>query len=133
MGFDLDQEMDKLAQLVALRADRKRGMPRNLRVVAESEQEPPRTVGTAEPACLPDWTTFAPIDVSPRARTMHEVMLIANTYNWQIAVRHFLVTKGVAYLSDLTDPQLDDLLDRMRGYVDAAETGSSLADCLPAT
>ncbi|UNK43438.1 hypothetical protein MNO14_04970 [Luteimonas sp. S4-F44] len=63
---------------------------------------------------------------------MHEIMHIANAYNWQIAVRHFLVTKGVRYLSDLTDPQLDDLLSRMHGYVDAAETGASLPDCLPA-
>lgn len=59
-------------------------------------------------------------------------MVIANTYGWQIAVTHFLMTRGVPYLSDLTDPQLEDLLDRMRGYVDAAETGSSLPDCLPA-
>ena len=89
--------------------------------------------GTTEPAALPDWTVIQPIDVSARARKMHEVMMIANANNWQIAITHFLMTKGVPYLSDLSDPQLDDLLDRMRGYVDAAETGSSLEDCLPAT
>lgn len=62
---------------------------------------------------------------------MHKIMVIANTYSWQIAITHFLITKGVPYLSDLTDPQLDDLLGRMHGYVDAVETGASLTD-LPA-
>lgn len=41
--------------------------------------------------------------------------------------------KGVPYLSDLSDPQLDDLLGRMNGYVDAAEIGASLTDYLPAS
>ena len=59
-------------------------------------------------------------------------MVIANQYGWQIAVTHFLLTKGVPYLSDLSDPQLDDLLNRMDGYVDAAEVGASLEGCLPA-
>jgi hypothetical protein len=63
---------------------------------------------------------------------MHAIMSIANSYGWQIAVTHFLMLKGVPYMSELTEPQLDDLLERMRGYVDAAETGCSLADCLPA-
>jgi len=62
---------------------------------------------------------------------MHKIMVIANTHSWQIAVTHFLMTKGVPYLSDLSDPQLDDLLDRMQGYVDAAETGASLDEALP--
>lgn len=130
--FDLDQEMDKLAQLIALRAQRKMGQPRSLRVVGKSEPENQLSAASAEQPSLPDWTTFAPIDVSDRARKMHEIMVIANSYNWQIAITHFLMTKGVPYLSDLSDPQLDDLLDRMHGYVDAAETGSSLANCLPA-
>lgn len=85
------------------------------------------------PAALPDWTTFAPIDVSDRARKMHSIMAIANAHGWQIAVTHFLLTKSVPYLSDLTDPQIDDLLDRMHGYVDAAETGCSLEHYLPAS
>jgi len=130
--FDLDQEMDKLAQLVALRAQRKMGQPRNLQVVGESVPEDQPSAASAEPPSLPDWTTFSPIDVSDRARKMHQIMVIANSYNWQIAITHFLMTKGAPYLSDLSDPQLDDLLDRMLGYVDAAETGSSLAHCLPA-
>lgn len=89
--------------------------------------------GTTEPGALPDWTTFKPIDVSERARKAHEIMAIANAYSWQIAITHFLLTKGVPYLSDLTDPQLDDLLDRMHGYVDAAEMGASPPNCLPAS
>ena len=90
------------------------------------------TIPEPEPPALPDWTTHAPIDISERAQKMHEIAMIANGYGWQIAITHFLRTKGVPYMSDLTDPQLDDLLGRMHGFVDAAETGCSLADCLPA-
>ncbi|KRG65191.1 hypothetical protein ABB26_05140 [Stenotrophomonas humi] len=64
---------------------------------------------------------------------MHKIMVIANTHGWQIAVTHFLMTKGVPYLSDLTEPQLDDLLDRMHGYVDAAEIGACMHDAMPVT
>ena len=130
--LDLDHEMEKLAQLVALRAHRKLGMPRDLRLVEAESAPPARGDAPIERPALPDWTTFQPIDVSERARKMHTIMTIAHTYNWQIAITHFLLTKGVPYLSDLSDPQLDDLLDRMHGYVDAAETGASLPDCLPA-
>jgi len=63
---------------------------------------------------------------------MRAVVRIADTHNWKSAITHFLEMKGVQYMSDLTDPQLEDLLDRMHGYVDAAEMGASLADCLPA-
>lgn len=73
-----------------------------------------------------------PVDMSPRAQKMRAIVRIANIYGWHEAITHFLDTKGVPYLSDLTLPQLDDLLARMNGYVDAAETGCSLADCLPA-
>lgn len=64
---------------------------------------------------------------------MHAIMAIANSHNWQAAVTHFLMTTGVPYMSDLTDPQVDDLLGAMQGYVDAAQMGASLPDCLPAT
>lgn len=74
-----------------------------------------------------------PIDVSWRARTMRSIMRIAGQHGWQDAITMFLETKGVPYLSDLTDPQLADLMDRMNGYVEAAETGASLPDCLPAS
>lgn len=73
-----------------------------------------------------------PLDVSKRACTMRAIRRIADAYNWHDAITHFLETRGASYMSDLTDPQLDDLLGRMHGYVDAAETGCSLPDCLPA-
>ena len=106
-------------------------MPRDLHLVgSESKQLVEQEPDEAPP--LPDWTTAKPIDVSPRAQKMHAIMAIANSYNWRIAITHFLLLKGVPYLSDLTDPQLDDLHDRMLGYVDAAETGCSLEGYLPA-
>lgn len=64
---------------------------------------------------------------------MRAIVKIANSYGWHSAITHFLDMKGVSYMSDLTEPQLADLLQRMEGYVDAAETGASLADCLPAS
>lgn len=73
-----------------------------------------------------------PVDVSPRAKRMRAIVRIADTYGWRSAITHFLDSRGVSYLSDLTNPQLEDLLDRMHGYVDAAEMGASLPDCLPA-
>lgn len=124
------RQVDRVAELLAQRAKRKLDQPRELRLAgSESELEPQ----PAPAAILPDWTTIQPIDVSPRAQKMHAIMAIANAHNWQSAITHFLMTKGLPYLSDLSDPQLDDLLDRMRGYVDAAEMGASLADCLPAS
>jgi hypothetical protein len=125
-------QVDRVAELLAQRAKRKLGKPRDLQLVGEEGEPPDRGVVPLDPPSLPDWTTFQPIDVSERARKTHTIMTIANTYGWQIAITHFLLTKGVPYLSDLTGPQLDDLLDRMHGYVDAAETGASLPDCLPA-
>lgn len=85
------------------------------------------------PPPAPADVVFPEVDVSPRAQKMREILRIANVHSWQAAVVHFLSSRGCGYLSDLTDPQLDDLLDRMEGYVDAAETGASLADCLPAS
>lgn len=73
-----------------------------------------------------------PVDVSPRAKKIRAIRRIAVVHGWQDAITHFLETKGTPYMSDLTDPQLDDLLDRMHRYVDAAEMGCSLPDCLPA-
>ena len=73
-----------------------------------------------------------PVDVSPRAVAMRAITRIADCYGWRSAITHYLETRGKTYLSDLSQPQLDDLLDRMQGYVDAAEIGASLPDCLPA-
>lgn len=74
-----------------------------------------------------------PVDMSPRAQKMRAIVRIANIYGWHEGITHFLDTKRVSYLSDLTMPQLDYLLGRMQGYVDAAETGCSLPECLPAS
>ena len=129
----MGKELEKLAVIASLRAKRLLGQKTPLHLVGEEESEPEDQPVAATPPALPDWTTFQPIDVSPRAQKMHAIAMIANTHSWQSAITHFLMTKGVPYMSDLTDPQLDDLLDRMRGYVDAAEVGASLDDCLPAT
>lgn len=72
------------------------------------------------------------LDPSPRARMQREILRIAQTHQWQGAIAHFLDTRGVAYMSDLSDPQLEDLHDRMLGYLDAAETGCDSIDSLPA-
>lgn len=86
----------------------------------------------ALPARVPPDLEHPPVDVSPRARTTRAILRIADQYGWRSAITHFLDSRGVTYLSDLSMPQLEDLLDRMHGYVDAAETGCSLEDCLPA-
>lgn len=85
------------------------------------------------PSPAPSAAPVAPaVDVSPRGIKTRAIVRIAEAYRWPDAIPHFLATKGVSYMEDLTDPQLEDLMQRMEGYVDAAETGSSLADCLPA-
>lgn len=76
---------------------------------------------------------FTPVDVSPRAQSLRRILRIADTHGWHDAITMFLETKGVSSIVDLSEPQVDDLLDRMLGYVDAAEMGASLADCLPAS
>lgn len=130
--MERSERLDRMAELIAQRAKRKLGMPRELRLVgSESAPKPVEESVEEPPSRLPDWTSLQPVDVSERAVTMHKIMVIANTHSWQIAVTHFLMTKGVPYLSDLTEPQLDDLLDRMHGYVDAAEMGACMHDAMP--
>lgn len=73
------------------------------------------------------------LDTSARAVMSRAILRIAQNYGWQSAIAHFLDTKGVGYLSDLTDPQLEDLHDRMLGYLDAAMNGCSSPDALPAS
>lgn len=75
---------------------------------------------------------LSPIDVSPKAKKIRAIMRIAIQYGWQDAVTHFLESRDTCSVLDLSAPQLEDLLDRMNGYVDAASMGCSLADCLPA-
>lgn len=130
MVFNLDQEMDKLAHLVAQRAKRKQGLPRDLRLV-EGDRLAEPGVQADNQRLLPDSLNFQPIDVSDRAKKIRAIMRIADRFGWHDAVIHFLETRGACYPSDLTDPQLDDLQQRMEGYVDAAETGCSLENYLP--
>ena len=72
------------------------------------------------------------LDQSPAARKRREITRIANQYRWHEAITMFLDTKGVSHMLDLTEPQLDDLMGRMYGYIDAAEMGCSLPNELPA-
>lgn len=97
---------------------------------------------TVESSALKAWNTYehmaeqlqAPVlDTSPRAVMTRAILRIAQTYGWQSAVTHFLDTRGAACLSDLKDPQLEDLHDRMIGYLDAAMTGCDSPDALPAS
>lgn len=62
-----------------------------------------------------------------------DILRIAQTYGWQGAIAHFMDTRGVGYLSDLSEPQLEDLHGRMLGYLDAAQTGCDSIDALPAS
>lgn len=93
--------------------------------IANILAEAPVPVAAIEPG-------LSPLDMSPRAKKIRAINRIATQYNWPDAVPHFLDTKNVASILDLSPPQLDDLLERMRGYVDAAEMGCSLAEGLPA-
>lgn len=85
------------------------------------------------PVSVPAEFPFNPVDVSPRAIKMRAILRIADAHGWHSAVVHFLETRGTSYLFDLTSPQLEDLLQRMEGFVDAAEMGCSLEHCLPAS
>lgn len=68
-------------------------------------------------------------DMSTQGVKRRAVLRIAQCYPWGMgAVRHFLDTRGVAYLSDLSEPQLDDLHERMLAYKDAADNGFSSPD-----
>lgn len=73
-----------------------------------------------------------PIDQTPRARKTREILRIAGRYGWQSAIAHFLDTRNAEGLFDLSEPQLDDLLGRMHGYVDAVEHGCDPPDAPPA-
>lgn len=81
----------------------------------------------APPPPPPD--DVVPADVSPDAVKRRAVLRIAQSYAWGMdAVRHFLDTRGVRYLADLSEPQLDDLHERMLAYKDAADNGFSSPD-----
>lgn len=89
-------------------------------------------LSAALPPPAPAAPKEAPVDLSERACVTRAIQRIADAYGWHDAITHFLETRGCPYMSDLSILQLHDLLDRMKGYVDAAETGCSLADCPPA-
>ena len=90
-------------------------------------------LAAAMPPTPPSDIDYPPVDISERAIKMTKIIRIANYYNWPDAIPHFLRSRGVPHIFDLNDTQLDDLEGRMDGYVDAAMTGCSLADCLPAS
>lgn len=125
MSNEFHQQLDRVAELLAQRAKRKLGHKTQLQVVGK-ERPPDRDEQAVDPLAL------QPVDASPRARTMRDILRIARAHQWEDAIVHFLETRGVSYMSDLSEPQLGDLLDRMNGYVDAAEMGCSLPNCLAA-
>lgn len=89
-------------------------------------------LAAALPPAGPAAAMETPLDISPRAKKIRSIQRIADAHNWQSAIVHYLDMKDAEYVSDLSNTQLDDLLERMNGYVDAAEMGCSLADSLPA-
>lgn len=74
----------------------------------------------------------APIEQTERARQVRAINRIAMRYRWEGAIAHFLDTKGVGYVADLSDPQVDDLHGRMEGYLEAAMAGCDMDDEIPA-
>lgn len=75
-----------------------------------------------------------PLEQTPRARQERAVNRIAGRFHWgPEAVAHFLDTRGASYVADLSDPQLDDLHERMLAYEDATMTGCSSPDEPPAS
>ena len=98
----------------------------------------------ARPAASPEseaWRTFQhfqsfqplPLDQTPRARKIRAINHIATRFQWgPQAVTMFLDTRGAAFVADLTEPQLDDLHERMAAYEDAAMNGYGPPDAPPA-
>lgn len=89
----------------------------------------------ARPAASPEseaWRTFQhvqthqapPLDQTPRARMIRSINHIAANFPWgPQAITMFLDTRGAGYLADLSEPQLQDLYERMLAYEDAAMNG----------
>ncbi len=74
-----------------------------------------------------------PMEQTPRARMTRSINRVAARFAWgPDAVAHFLDTRGACYLSDLSEPQLEDLRDRMDAYEEAAANGWSAFDEPPA-
>lgn len=89
-------------------------------------------LSAALPPAAPPEPSERPLDLSPRAKNLRAIQRIADTYGWQSAIVRFLDRTAAAYLSDLNNRQVEELLDQMQRYVDAAEVGASLPECLPA-
>lgn len=131
MAVELNQaRVDKLAAMLEARMGIKKTPALHV-VGATSANASERAAYAAHSAGqLSDGCPALPeVDASPSAIQRRAVLRIAQCYPWGMgAVRHFLDTRGVAYLSDLSEPQLDDLHERMLAYKDAADNGFSSPD-----
>ena len=87
------------------------------------------------PAASPEseaWRSFQhfqshqppPLEQTPRARMTRSINHIAAAFSWgPQAITLFLDARGAGYIADLSDPQLEDLHERMLAYEDAAMNG----------
>lgn len=94
-----------------------------------SDASAPSAEGEAWQAFAWNQQALAPpgLDQSRRARMTRAINRVALRYPWgKGAVEHFLDMKGAGYLSNLTEPQVEDLHGRMQGYADAAEAGCDM-------
>ena len=73
-----------------------------------------------------------PLDTSPSARLIREILRIAQTYGWQASVAAYLDDRRLGSITALTESQLEELADRMAAYVEAAQYGCDVFDALPA-
>lgn len=103
------------AQLDAMRANQATFESEAWRTLQGDQQAPP-----------------PPLDTSPGAVLIRRINRIALAYGWHDVVAHYLDTRGVGYLADLSLPQLEDLASRLEGYLDALEHGHSPPDHPPA-
>lgn len=90
---------------------------------------------SARPPASPEseaWRTFQvfqshqapPLEQTARARMIRAVNRIAAQFSWgPQAITIFLDTRGAGYIADLSEPQLEDLHERMLAYEDASMNG----------
>ena len=124
--------VERMAALVATIAQRKQGKTPRLRAVGEQAANASERAAYAAHSAerLSDGCPSLPdVDASPLAIQRRAILRVAQGYAWGMsAVRGYLDNRGVAYLSDLTAPQMDDLHERMLAYKDAADNGFSSPD-----
>lgn len=126
----------RMAALVATIAQHQMGRKPALRVVKPDSDADEKALYAAWRGYQTeaDTLTMPDVDTSPRGIQTRAIKRIMHAYPWGAdAVRFFLDTRGLAYISELNDTQLDDLQYRMDGYVDAAMTGCDSIDAPPAT